>query len=68
MKDSSKRWIEAGVILAENPEAYVPCPVCAEGRLEVEDAPHPGAPERLDRYLRCVSCGAQEVLVRLKAD
>lgn len=66
MKQSSRDWVEAGVILAKNAKAYVPCPVCADGPIEVVDVPHPGDPQRFDRYLRCSSCGAKQVLDRLK--
>jgi predicted RNA-binding Zn-ribbon protein involved in translation (DUF1610 family) len=67
MKESDRRWVQAGVILGENPRAYVPCPICAEAALEVEDVPYPDNEELFDRYLRCPNCGAQQVLVRVRS-
>jgi hypothetical protein len=67
MKGVDRRWVEAGVILAENPDAYVECPVCTESTLEVEDIPNPKDPKLFDRHIRCSNCGAEQILVRMKS-
>lgn len=63
--NNAERWIEAGIVLADDPDAKVMCPVCANDFLRVEDVEHPDG-TLFDRYLRCETCGAEEVLVRLR--
>ena len=65
MNETSKRWIAAGIKLSADPRAKVRCPVGDDGYLTVEDAPGPDE-GTFDRYLRCPTCGATEVLVRMK--
>jgi len=66
MKEESRAWIEAGIVLGKNPLAHVACPTCGDPRIEVEGVPHPKSPGLVDRYLRCSKCGAYVVLTRLK--
>lgn len=65
MKKESRAWIEAGKILARDPEVKVRCPICGEEYLKVTDQPHGPESNHFDRYMRCPRCGATEVLVRL---
>lgn len=66
MKESSRRWIEAGKTLSEAPNAKVPCPVCGQADLSVTDGAASGTPPVFDRYMRCPACGATEVIVRMR--
>jgi DNA-directed RNA polymerase subunit M/transcription elongation factor TFIIS len=62
MTAETKRWIEAGKVLAEDPAARVSCPKCEDSTLEVEDVRNPNAPEELERIMRCGKCGAMNAL------
>jgi hypothetical protein len=64
MNTKTKKWIEAGMILAENPTAIVLCPECEKGRLLVKDAPIKGL-NKVDRYLICENCDKYNVISRL---
>ncbi len=55
-------WIEAGKLLAENPTASVPCPVCAQDNLVVKDSRSVENPSVIERELSCPSCGARNYL------
>jgi len=66
MKDASRAWVEAGIVLAENKDAHVPCPNCGFEYLIVEDHAHAPGSTMFDRYLRCDKCGAQEIISRLR--
>lgn len=67
MTEVRQKWIQAGVLLAKERNARVECPTCGIGILEVSDQSHPDELGVVDRYLTCPSCGAREVLVRLRA-
>lgn len=58
----TKRWIEAGKMLAENPNFQVLCPVCQKGILEIKDVTNKSNPNELERYMTCHVCGAQNSL------
>jgi DNA-directed RNA polymerase subunit RPC12/RpoP len=62
MNEISRRWVEAGKILAADPSAKVRCPQCGGGVLEVEDVGNPVNSDEFERYLRCPICGARNVL------
>ena len=66
MDDTRRKWIEAAAILAENPQAQVPCPKCGWEYLEVSDVVYERDPTMFSRYLRCRQCGATEVIDRLR--
>lgn len=68
MKDESFRWIEAGKILAENPNARVVCPEKQDAELVVTDASPQNNPEIIERYMRCPKCGASNSLLIRKKD
>ena len=55
----AQRWIDAAIILGNNPDANVLCPECGHANLEVIDAP---TGDRLDRYLSCPSCKRYNVM------
>jgi hypothetical protein len=65
MRKARRGWIEAGIVLGENPGARVRCPERDDAFLEVLDVDAPEA-GRFDRYLRCPGCGARQVLVRMQ--
>jgi hypothetical protein len=56
------RWIEAGKILANNPEAKVLCPKNADGFLTVTDASSPVNTLVIERHIRCPVCGAYNAI------
>jgi predicted RNA-binding Zn-ribbon protein involved in translation (DUF1610 family) len=61
------RWIAAGKILATDPAAPVPCPVCGDENLAVEDIPIEGS-EKFERIMRCPNCGSRNILLLNKKD
>lgn len=61
--DITKRWIEAGKILAQDASAVnVLCPVCQAVALEVTDVRNELNPVELERHMVCKACGAQNSL------
>jgi DNA-directed RNA polymerase subunit M/transcription elongation factor TFIIS len=62
MTAETTQWVEAGKLLAEDPNARVLCPKCDDSTLEVEDVRNPNAPEELERIMRCAKCGAMNAL------
>ena len=63
-----KRWIDAGIDLADDPHNLVNCPACQGQNLIVEDVPSDIDTEHFERYLKCPSCGAYNVLRLKKRD
>lgn len=55
-------WIEAGKMLADNPDASVPCPVCGKKNLRVTDIRSAENPSVIEREMFCPSCGARNYL------
>lgn len=66
MKAETSRWIEAGKILADRPEARVLCPKNQDDYLVVTDASPPGDSTVIERHMRCPKCGAYNAM-RLRA-
>jgi hypothetical protein len=54
------KWIEAGKIMAVDPDADVLCPQNKDGKLIVFDTEHGN---HISRYLICVSCKSYNVLL-----
>jgi hypothetical protein len=65
MVTNTERWIAAGIKLSTDPTARVRCPVKDDGYLVVTDVPGRDV-GTFDRYLRCPTCGATEILVRMR--
>ncbi|RKG76653.1 hypothetical protein D7W79_17325 [Corallococcus exercitus] len=63
ISETSKAWIHAGKILAENPAAQVRCPEKGDGFLAVHDEAFPRDATRFERYLVCDVCGARNVML-----
>jgi hypothetical protein len=63
MKESSRKWRDAGITLAQHPSAQVLCPECNEGRLTVTDAFYADA---MERWMQCPACGARNALLQRK--
>src|SRR5579859_7773380 len=61
MKETSRRWHDAGITLAINPSAQVLCPQCEAARLTVTDA---FAGDCMERWMRCPACGAYSTLLK----
>ncbi|MFD2057897.1 hypothetical protein ACFSQT_33870 [Mesorhizobium calcicola] len=59
---SRERWIEAGKVLAVNPDAIVRCPDCGEADLDVLNT-KAGA-THFERHMRCPKCGAYNALLK----
>ena len=55
--EKTKKWIDAAGKLTKDATAKVPCPVCADGKLEVSDSPFPSG-VGVERHMRCNRCGA----------
>lgn len=62
MKNVTSKWIEAGRLLSENPDAKVTCPNCERAILEVHDILFEQDPTVFERYMTCHACGARNVL------
>jgi hypothetical protein len=62
MNAITKKWIEAGRVLSEDPSAVVRCPVRNDGVLLVHHEPLPDG-SGIERYLVCESCGARSVML-----
>ncbi len=66
MKEESKRWINAAIILGKNPNAKVSCPRCGQNYLKVEDVQ---IANTLERHLMCLSCNAtNSILIRTEKE
>lgn len=63
--NKTMKWIEAGKILAEDPNEKVQCPECEQNNLEVQDIRNESNPIELERSMHCPVCNARNVL-RLK--
>lgn len=62
MKEESQRWLKAGSLISRDPKSIVKCPKCQKVNLDVEDIRADSNPELIERYMRCSSCGAWNVL------
>jgi hypothetical protein len=60
--DVTKARIEAGKRLAIDPTVVVPCPVCGNANLVVQDVPIEGS-KKFERIMRCLACGSQNILL-----
>ena len=69
MNETTKKWVEAAKILGRDPSRNVVCPVCGEANLVVADVPTPGNEVEFERYLRCPSCHAVNIMkMRMKPE
>lgn len=59
---STRRWIEAGKILAVDRSAVVACPEHGDGTLMVHDEVSEADPTMMERHLVCDKCGAQNII------
>ena len=57
-----KSWIAAGVVLANDPNVDVDCPVCGMAKLFVRDIRRSAGSSEFERLLKCPSCGARNAL------
>ncbi len=62
MKEETQRWVKAGELISNDPQSMVKCPKCRKENLEVEDIRADSEPELLERYMKCPSCGAWNVM------
>lgn len=58
----TKRWIEAGKVLAQDANAQVLCPVCQAETLKVTDVRNESNPTELERHMKCSACGVYNSL------
>lgn len=58
----TKRWIEAGKVLAQDPSIPVLCPVCQAETLKITDERNEANPSELERQMNCSACGAHNSL------
>lgn len=57
-KEESKRWLDAGVKIGNNPTARVLCPKCQQADLNVWDQYFAGVATHVERHMKCPKCGA----------
>ncbi len=62
ISEISKKWIEAGRILAENPEEKVKCPECGQNDLIVNELISKLEPGKKERMVYCPTCGAKNYI------
>ncbi len=63
MSSETKRWVNAGIVLATRPTATVRCPQCEQDELQVIDA---YVDATLERHFFCARCGGtNSLLIRL---
>jgi hypothetical protein len=55
MADETERWVDAAILLADDPSAKVRCPRCRSADLEVTDVDAGG--NVFERLMRCPNCG-----------
>jgi transposase-like protein len=60
--NSTKAWVNAGIVLANDPTKLVPCPDCGEANLNVHDACVEGS-DHFSRYMWCPSCKSRNILL-----
>jgi hypothetical protein len=60
------RWIEAGKIIATNPEAKILCPVCQESFLQIIDVRNENNSSELERHMMCNNCNAYNAIRLLR--
>lgn len=65
ISERSKKWIEAGKLLATDPTVNITCPECGLNELSVKDNINENNPQEVERLIFCTSCGAKNFL-RLK--
>lgn len=63
MHIKTKKWIEAGKLLAKDSTQIVSCPECEEGDLIIRDQEIPTHPGKFERYLICNRCGKWNTLL-----
>ena len=56
MKGETRRWVDAGIVLAKDPKALVTCPVCQKSTLEVTDQEL--GDRKIERHMRCPTCSS----------
>lgn len=61
-KGITKRWIEAGIAIAKDPQEKVKCPVCCTGVLLVSDIKKDEGSVEFERLMICQNCGAKNAL------
>ena len=61
MSAESKQWLAAGIILAEDPMASIPCPHCNQNQLKIQDIFSKGV--RSEARIYCANCRAQNFLL-----
>jgi len=61
MKPTTRKWIEAGTILAKDASAIVRCTERDDGILRVHDEIAKDG-KMMERYLLCETCGARNIL------
>ena len=57
--ESKPTWVDAAIILGNDPEGSVLCPECGQANLEVRDV---RVGDILDRYMACPICKKYNVL------
>jgi hypothetical protein len=66
MKPEYRSWIDAAIILGNNPKERVSCPECKVGILPIIDVPF--GEDKIDRYMHCEACGKWNVMIMLKPE
>ena len=62
MQPITLKWIEAGKLIAKNPDEKVKCPQCGSADLTVTDYHLDNNSSEMSRYMQCPLCKAQNIL------
>lgn len=63
MKESTRKWVNAGIAIGKDKTAVVACPQCDEGILLVKDEPIKERPGKAERWMICNKCGAWNTIL-----
>ena len=57
-----ERGLKASIILGQDPQAKVLCPVCQKVFLKVTDIKSSADPSHIERVIYCSACGARSYI------
>ncbi len=68
MKETTRKWLSAGISLSKDKSIIVACPDCEEGTLMIKDEPIMDRKGKVERWLICDKCGAWNTILGADAE
>lgn len=62
MSEKAKKWIEAGKLLAIDPNANISCPECGLSHLETKEIIDEHYTKEIERMIYCPKCDAKNFI------